>query len=138
VIDLGILSTIVAAADEIRKNIAARGEEAQKQFEKAIERNKKSFAEMVRDAGGELPDDEPTPTPPPPTPTPPPTPSGIYERVLEYAPMFQSLQPKDEIFNRLKMGGQGLEYWIRAAGTRSLIPPGFNFVGYAEEQGGGG
>ena len=49
-----LLAKIVAIADEIRDNQKAKGEEAERQFDEAVERNRKSFADMVKDAGGDV------------------------------------------------------------------------------------
>ena len=49
---LALLARIVAVADEIRKQMKAKGAAAAAQFEEAVARNKVSFAEMVADLGG--------------------------------------------------------------------------------------
>jgi hypothetical protein len=51
---LTILAQVVAWGDEIRKNIKARGEEAERQFEEAVARNRVSFADLVANLGGDL------------------------------------------------------------------------------------
>lgn len=91
-IDIGalipVLVQIVSWGDEIRKNYAARGAEAEAQFEEAVGRNKVSFAQMLSDLGGypqqppdvppvdEGPTDPPGPWVPPVDEPPPVTPSN--------------------------------------------------------------
>jgi len=49
---LEAFAKIVAIADEIRRNLGAKGEESLRQFEEAVQRNGVSFGDMVRTGGG--------------------------------------------------------------------------------------
>ena len=89
---LEIIAKLVAFADEVRSNMQAKGEEAARQFEEAVARNRKSFADMVKDFGG-LPDVPPTPDP-----------TDIYEKEQEEYPTAPPFRHGDHIWQRTESG----------------------------------
>jgi hypothetical protein len=102
---IAILAQIVAWGDEIRKNMKAKGEEAAKQFEEAVARNKKSFAEIVGDLGGDLsdipPEKPPVPEEPPDVPPlEPPNEGAIYDAPINFEPTRPPYKTGDHKYKR--------------------------------------
>jgi hypothetical protein len=104
---IAILAQIVAWADEIRKNMKAKGEEAARQFEEAVARNRVSFAQIVADLGGDLSDEPPPvpePQPPvdpgPPAPQEPPSSGAVYDVPIVSPPTRPPYLAGDHIYRR--------------------------------------